>query len=245
MIHDLKTWPEFFTAITSGIKPFEVRKDDRGFEVGDTLRLREWQPGVGYTGAETTRVVTYILVGGFFGLEHGAVVMGLAEGGEHCHCLINNTPCDCWYDEPSAVRGADVPTSEPPAENREEICWTRIPAAFGETSDRVCIRSLPCPDHGVTAGNGAVIGNLPNPIVRSAGTSPTTERSEGPAKLPANSPRAAATAAHEFVFDCICHMSDEDIGMCMCDLDPGCAVCTFHFLRSSAGGHTRRPPEAT
>lgn len=42
MIHDLKTAPVYFERVVSGEKTFEVRKDDRGFQSGDTLILREW-----------------------------------------------------------------------------------------------------------------------------------------------------------------------------------------------------------
>lgn len=42
MEHDLKTAPEHFEAVWSGAKTAELRKDDRGFSVGDVLRLREW-----------------------------------------------------------------------------------------------------------------------------------------------------------------------------------------------------------
>ncbi len=43
-IHDLKCWPGDFAAIEAGTKTHEARRDDRGFAVGDTLRLREWTP---------------------------------------------------------------------------------------------------------------------------------------------------------------------------------------------------------
>lgn len=43
--HNLKTWPEFYARIEDGSKPFEVREmTDRKFEVGDLLRLHEFEP---------------------------------------------------------------------------------------------------------------------------------------------------------------------------------------------------------
>lgn len=65
MTHVLKTWPQYFRAIKSGLKTFEIRRDDRGFKVGDTLILKEWQPESpgaipGYTGHDLEVQVTYI-----------------------------------------------------------------------------------------------------------------------------------------------------------------------------------------
>lgn len=40
--HDLKILPEYFEAVTSGMKTFELRKDDRGFATGDHVVLWEW-----------------------------------------------------------------------------------------------------------------------------------------------------------------------------------------------------------
>lgn len=39
MRHELKTWLPYFDAIVDGTKLFEVRKNDRDFQVGDCLRL--------------------------------------------------------------------------------------------------------------------------------------------------------------------------------------------------------------
>lgn len=60
--HDLKIWPEFFDGVLSGQKTCELRKNDRGFAVGDVIRLREWHmDGHFFSGRETSRKVTHIL----------------------------------------------------------------------------------------------------------------------------------------------------------------------------------------
>lgn len=59
--HYLRTWPVYFGAVVSGVKTFEARKDDRGFEVGDRLVLQEFEPTSGYTGAQVERYVSWIL----------------------------------------------------------------------------------------------------------------------------------------------------------------------------------------
>nr|UVX65689.1 MAG: protein of unknown function DUF3850 [Bacteriophage sp.] len=50
MIHDLKILPVHFDAVRCGSKRAELRKWDRNFSDGDTLRLREWTEADGYTG---------------------------------------------------------------------------------------------------------------------------------------------------------------------------------------------------
>ncbi len=87
MLHELKTWPEYFAAVYSGMKNFEVRKDDRGFIVGDELLLKEYFPDghswdgskEGFTGRILHRRVDYILKGNAFGIQEGYVVMGLTK----------------------------------------------------------------------------------------------------------------------------------------------------------------------
>jgi hypothetical protein len=64
MRHELKTWPAYIQALLCSKKTFEVRRNDRGFKVGDILCLREWIPATKcYTGFYVERSVTYILQG--------------------------------------------------------------------------------------------------------------------------------------------------------------------------------------
>jgi hypothetical protein len=80
--HELKTWPEPFAAILSGVKRHEVRKADRPFAVGDTLLLREYDPEKqSYTGRFTDVQVTYLTGPGAFGLPADIVVMTVGPVG--------------------------------------------------------------------------------------------------------------------------------------------------------------------
>lgn len=87
--HELKTRPVYFEEVRTGVKTFEFRRDDRGFEVGDVLVLREWitvgdvlmgrewtEPG--YTGRVVQRKVTSILrTYDGLGVPPGFVVMSI------------------------------------------------------------------------------------------------------------------------------------------------------------------------
>ena len=85
--HDLKTDPEVFDAVLKGDKTFEIRKDDRGFQVGDELILRKTK----FTGEQMRAGspleiegfpcvvrVKYILRGPCYGLAEGWVIMSIA-----------------------------------------------------------------------------------------------------------------------------------------------------------------------
>lgn len=44
MKHELKIWPQYYCRVEDGSKTFEVRKNDRNFQMGDSVILKEWDP---------------------------------------------------------------------------------------------------------------------------------------------------------------------------------------------------------
>jgi hypothetical protein len=62
--HELKSWPKFFQAVWDVDKKFEIRNNDRNFQVGDCLFLREYDPDAkanAYSGRELYLRVTYLM----------------------------------------------------------------------------------------------------------------------------------------------------------------------------------------
>lgn len=61
-IHELKTWKPIFQDMKNGNKAFDIRKNDRNFQVGDELILNEWDSDKEeYTGDHIHALVTWIL----------------------------------------------------------------------------------------------------------------------------------------------------------------------------------------
>lgn len=77
MTHELKILPRWFEDVAHQKKTFEIRKNDRNYQVGDTLVLKEWYRGR-YTGREVKRKVSYIYYGDYVnGLSEDYVVMAI------------------------------------------------------------------------------------------------------------------------------------------------------------------------
>lgn len=56
-----KCWPEYFEAILSGKKKYELRLNDFEIKKGDALVLEEWDPKTkSYTGRSIQKRVTYV-----------------------------------------------------------------------------------------------------------------------------------------------------------------------------------------
>lgn len=91
--HYVKTLDRYFTDVITDRKRFEVRLNDRDYQVGDLLRQHRYgADGLGRVGylngsclapsqkeAEwVEHQISYILSGGQFGLEDGFIVMQLS-----------------------------------------------------------------------------------------------------------------------------------------------------------------------
>ena len=75
-VHELKIIPKYYKDLESGLKDFELRKDDRGFKIGDKILLKEFTATNGYTGNEIEKEIGYIFEESAFGLKQGFVILG-------------------------------------------------------------------------------------------------------------------------------------------------------------------------
>ncbi len=77
MTHNIKCESEFYKATDCGIKMFEVRKNDRNYQVFDRIYLIEVKDGV-KTGRKTGPFeIKYILKGGQYGIDPEYCIMQL------------------------------------------------------------------------------------------------------------------------------------------------------------------------
>ena len=61
MLLKKKAWPEWFEAVLSGQKKYDLRLDDFEIQPGDTLILEEWDPQTkSYTGRSVAKKATYV-----------------------------------------------------------------------------------------------------------------------------------------------------------------------------------------
>lgn len=79
--HYLKTLKKYFMPVMAGKKRFELRKNDRNFQVGDILCLQECikdkEGNVRYTGKEGLFRISYIFRGGKYGLKEGYAILSI------------------------------------------------------------------------------------------------------------------------------------------------------------------------
>ncbi|EGU39425.1 DUF3850 domain-containing protein [Vibrio scophthalmi] len=79
-LHELKIQSHYFTEVLAGRKTCEVRFNDRDYQVGDCLNLREIGAKGEYTGQEMNIQISHVLQGGQFGIADGWCVLSLENG---------------------------------------------------------------------------------------------------------------------------------------------------------------------
>lgn len=79
-VHQIKLAAMFFDDVASGRKSFEIRKNDRGYKVGDILEMMEFKSGK-ETGRMVRVKVTYMMEE-YTGIEEGYCVMGIERCGK-------------------------------------------------------------------------------------------------------------------------------------------------------------------
>ena len=82
MIHAVKIIPEYYEAVKDGSKRFEVRKDDRPYNVGDYIALNEYDVS-GYTGRSMLFKITYVLRSPLY-CKYGYVVLSISPCAVQC-----------------------------------------------------------------------------------------------------------------------------------------------------------------
>lgn len=73
--HELKIEPKYFERVVGNEKKFEIRLNDRDFQAGDGLVIKEYLNGV-YTGRELLCSITYVLMN-VPGLKKGYCIFSL------------------------------------------------------------------------------------------------------------------------------------------------------------------------
>jgi ASC-1-like (ASCH) protein len=78
--HDLKTASQFFHMVWQGRKTAEVRHNDRNFQTGDIVRLREWDSTV-YSGRTVTAKILSVVLHEEFpeGIKPGYCLISLGD----------------------------------------------------------------------------------------------------------------------------------------------------------------------
>ena len=78
--HTLKLREEFWDAVVAGLKPFEIRENDRGFQRGDTVSF-QLVDKLGLTKSTLNEPqifeITYVLSG--WGIKEGYVAFGIQK----------------------------------------------------------------------------------------------------------------------------------------------------------------------
>lgn len=81
-IHSIKISNQYFDDVRTGFKPFEVRFNDRDYQIGDLLLMNEVimdnYATLTETGRQLSAIITYVLDKSLY-LQNGYVVLGITD----------------------------------------------------------------------------------------------------------------------------------------------------------------------
>lgn len=78
-LHELKIKSKYHCDVKKGNKTFELRKDDRGYEVGDLINFKEIR-GTQFISSKEVYRITYILRDCLeYGLADGYCILGIKK----------------------------------------------------------------------------------------------------------------------------------------------------------------------
>ena len=74
-VHQIRLAKSYFDDVANGIKTFELRKNDRGYKQGDSLKMLEFKDGK-HTGRTIDADIIYMLED-YTGLTEGYCILGI------------------------------------------------------------------------------------------------------------------------------------------------------------------------
>jgi hypothetical protein len=81
--HEIKIHTVYYNRVLEGVKPFEIREDDRDYQVGDILLMREFDPERGEYISHSAPIRALVTYKSTFQQKDGWCVLGtkILEGG--------------------------------------------------------------------------------------------------------------------------------------------------------------------
>lgn len=118
-VHVIKIQSEHFNEVIAHRKTHEVRLNDRDYQTGDCLNLREIDSNGQFTGQEVNAEISHVLYGGQFGIAEGWCVLSMKGGTEDAACTLIallrdrlQETCDCIDAGHEVVRKAGHSTTD-------------------------------------------------------------------------------------------------------------------------------------
>ncbi len=78
-VHELKCHPQYFQNIWIRKKLFEIRLNDREFNIGDKLLLKEFDTNLGFSNRKISANIDYMLEDEQLGIKKGYCILSLSD----------------------------------------------------------------------------------------------------------------------------------------------------------------------